>query len=84
MTVQEIAAANQAEETNAGLVIPAAIEVTPATRKHLLDLLGLEMGVLASVSESQPHENDVYNIYHKGYDGDVVIPPHSFSFPSMY
>ena len=42
------------------------------------------MGVLASVSESQPHENDIYNVYHKGYDGDVVIPPHLFSFPSMY
>jgi hypothetical protein len=41
------------------------------------------MGVLASVSES--YENDIYNIYHKGYDGDsVVIPPHLFSFLSMY
>ena len=52
MTVQEIAPANQVEETNVGLV-------TPAARKHLLDLLGLGVGVLASVSESQPHENDI-------------------------
>ena len=61
MTVQEIAPANQVEETNVGLVTPAAREVTLAAslRKHLLDLLGLEMGVLASVSESQPHENDI-------------------------
>ena len=59
MTVQEIAPANQVEETNVGLVTPAAREVTPAARKHLLDLLGLGVGVLASVSESQPHENDI-------------------------
>ena len=42
------------------------------------------MGMLASVSESQPHENDKYNIYHKRYDGNVVVPPHSVGFPSMY
>ena len=37
-----------------------------------------------SVSESQPHENDIANIHHEHYKCGIIVPPHSLGSPSMY
>jgi hypothetical protein len=39
--------------------------------------------MFTSISESQPHENDIYNIHHEHYKCSIIVPPHSFGSPSM-
>ena len=56
-----------------------------ATRESLSERFGHETTTMfTSMSESQPHVNDIKNIHHKHYKCAIVVPPHSLGSPSMY